>query len=60
MLSYVKHTAIISQVAVQNALFGDAWDFSALVVPGCVYTEPECAQVSVLAPFETSPSRVAL
>jgi len=38
----------MAKVVVQNALFDDDWKISSLVVPACMYTEPEYASVGVL------------
>ena len=38
----------MAKLAVQNALFGGAWRLSSLVVPRCVYTEPELASVGAV------------
>ena len=35
----------MAKVVVQNALFDDEWKLSSLVVPACMYTEPEYASV---------------
>uniref|UniRef100_A0A7S2IDD2 FAD/NAD(P)-binding domain-containing protein n=1 Tax=Helicotheca tamesis TaxID=374047 RepID=A0A7S2IDD2_9STRA len=35
----------MAKVVVQNALFEDEWKVSSLVVPACMYTEPEYATV---------------
>jgi len=35
----------MAKVVVQNALFDDDWKLSSLVVPSCMYTEPEFASV---------------
>ena len=37
----------MAKLVVQNALFGDTWRVSDLVVPRCVYTEPEVAGVGL-------------
>lgn len=37
----------MAKVVVQNSLFGDDWKLSSLVVPACMYTEPEYATVGV-------------
>lgn len=39
----------MAKVVVQNALFDDDWRLSDLVVPACMYTEPEYASVGVTA-----------
>ena len=35
----------MAKLAVQNALFGGAWRLSSVVVPRCIFTEPELASV---------------
>ena len=40
----------MAKMAVQNALFGDAWSMRSLVVPACTYTEPELAEVGEQTP----------
>ena len=40
----------MAKMAVQNALFGDAWSVRSLVVPACTYTEPELAEVGEQTP----------
>ncbi|KAL3927559.1 MAG: hypothetical protein SGPRY_002767 [Prymnesium sp.] len=37
----------MAKMAVQNALFGDSWKLSSLVVPQVTYTEPEVATVGL-------------
>ena len=37
----------MAKLVVQNSLFGDAWKVSQLVVPACMYTEPEYATVGL-------------
>ena len=37
----------MAKLVVQNALFGDAWKLSKLLVPRCVYTDPEAASVGL-------------
>jgi len=39
----------MAKMAVQNALFGDSWGLSSLVVPQVTYTEPEVATVGLTA-----------
>ena len=38
----------MAKVVVNNALFDDDWKLSSLVVPSCMYTEPEFASVGVV------------
>ena len=38
----------MAKVVIQNALFDDDWKLSSLVVPSCMYTEPEFASVGIL------------
>jgi len=38
----------MAKVVVNNALFDDDWKLSSLVVPSCMYTEPEFASVGIL------------
>ena len=35
----------MAKMVVQNALFGDSWSMRSLVLPACMYTEPELAEV---------------
>lgn len=49
----------VRQVVVQNALFADAWKLSSLIVPRCVYTDPEVASVG-LTPQEAAARGVAV
>ena len=49
----------MAKMCVQNALFGDAWRLSSLVVPRCVYTEPEVAAVG-LSPQEARRQQLAV
>lgn len=37
----------MAKVVVQNSLFDDDWKLSSLVVPACMYTEPEYASVGI-------------
>jgi len=37
----------MAKVVVQNSLFEDDWKLSSLVVPACMYTEPEYATVGI-------------
>jgi pyruvate/2-oxoglutarate dehydrogenase complex dihydrolipoamide dehydrogenase (E3) component len=37
----------MAKLVVQNALFGDSWKLSSLVVPAVMYTEPEYATVGI-------------
>jgi len=46
----------MAKVVVQNALFEDTWKVSSLVVPACMYTEPEYATVGKVK--FTSPEEV--
>jgi len=38
----------MAKVVVQNSLFDDEWRLSSLVVPACMYTEPEYASVGIV------------
>jgi len=38
----------MAKVVVNNALFDDDWKLSTLVVPSCMYTEPEFANVGIV------------
>ena len=38
----------MAKVAVQNSLFDGQWKLSSLVVPRCIYTEPELASVGAV------------
>jgi len=38
----------MAKVVVQNSLFSDDWKLSSLVVPSCMYTEPEFATVGLV------------
>ena len=38
----------MAKVVVQNSLFDDEWRLSSLVVPSCMYTEPEYASVGIV------------
>ena len=49
----------MAKLAVQNALFGDAWRVSSLCVPRCVYTEPEAAAVG-LTPSDAASQGLAI
>lgn len=37
----------MAKMVVQNSLFNDSWKLSSLVVPACMYTEPEYATVGI-------------
>jgi len=39
----------MAKVVVNNALFDDDWKLSSLVVPSCMYTEPEFASVGIVS-----------
>ena len=49
----------MAKLVVQNALFADSWAISSLVVPRCVYTEPEAASVG-MTPQEAKEQGVAI
>jgi len=38
----------MAKVVINNALFDDDWKLSSLVVPSCMYTEPEFASVGIV------------
>ena len=40
---------VMAKVVVQNSLFDDDWKLSSLVVPACMYTEPEFASVGIVS-----------
>lgn len=49
----------MAKIVVQNALFGDTWKVSSLVIPRCVYTNPEVAGVG-LTPSEAATKGLAV
>jgi pyruvate/2-oxoglutarate dehydrogenase complex dihydrolipoamide dehydrogenase (E3) component len=49
----------MAKLAVQNSLFGGTWRLSSLVVPKCIYTEPELASVARIGPSSSSSSAAA-